>query len=73
MNQTNTKTLANGGVIPDVSDTPVIRTRRITGYLSSKSSERWNGAKQAELRDRVKHGATTVSSEAGFKSLNELV
>ena len=30
------------------------RTRRITGYLSPAT--RWNDAKKAELRDRVKHG-----------------
>lgn len=31
------------------------RIRRITGYLVG-TVEKWNGAKQAELRDRVKHG-----------------
>ena len=30
------------------------RIRRITGYLTG-SVMRWNSAKQAELRDRVKH------------------
>lgn len=30
------------------------RTRRITGYLSPMN--RWNNAKRAEERDRVKHG-----------------
>ena len=33
---------------------PFERIRRITGYLSSV--DRWNGAKKAELADRVKHG-----------------
>ena len=31
------------------------RIRRITGYLVG-TLERWNTAKQAEERDRVKHG-----------------
>ena len=31
------------------------RIRRITGYLVG-TVDRWNNAKQAELRDRVKHG-----------------
>ena len=31
------------------------RIRRITGYLVG-SMDRWNGAKRAEERDRVKHG-----------------
>lgn len=31
------------------------RIRRITGYLVG-SIDRWNNAKQAEERDRVKHG-----------------
>lgn len=30
------------------------RTRRITGYLVG-SVDRWNDAKKAELKDRVKH------------------
>lgn len=30
------------------------RIRRITGYLVG-TTDRWNNAKQAELRDRVKH------------------
>lgn len=32
----------------------VDRIRRITGYLTGSVS-RWNSAKQAELKDRVKH------------------
>lgn len=34
---------------------PFDRIRRITGYLVG-TTDRWNDAKQAELRDRVKHG-----------------
>lgn len=33
---------------------PMERIRRITGYLVG-TVDRWNNAKQAELRDRVKH------------------
>lgn len=32
------------------------RIRRITGYLVG-TTDRWNNAKRAELRDRVKHAA----------------
>lgn len=32
----------------------VVRIRRITGYLVS-DIKFWNGAKKAELKDRVKH------------------
>lgn len=34
---------------------PFERIRRITGYLTG-TTERWNNAKQAEEKDRVKHG-----------------
>ncbi len=34
---------------------PFERIRRITGYLVG-DVKRWNGAKLAELHDRVKHG-----------------
>lgn len=34
---------------------PFDRIRRITGYLVG-STDRWNNAKLAELKDRVKHG-----------------
>lgn len=30
------------------------RVRRITGYLTG-TTDRWNNAKKAELKDRVKH------------------
>ena len=33
---------------------PIERVRRITGYLTG-SVDKWGSAKQAELRDRVKH------------------
>lgn len=33
---------------------PFERIRRITGYLVG-TTDRWNDAKQAELKDRVKH------------------
>ena len=35
---------------------PFERIRRITGYLVG-TMDRWNDAKQAEERDRVKHGS----------------
>ena len=34
---------------------PFERIRRITGYLVG-TMEKWNDAKKAEERDRVKHG-----------------
>ncbi|TQI66763.1 anaerobic ribonucleoside-triphosphate reductase-like protein [Clostridium sp. KNHs216] len=34
---------------------PFERIRRITGYLVG-TTDRWNNAKRAEERDRVKHG-----------------
>lgn len=34
---------------------PFDRIRRITGYLVG-TTNKWNDAKQAELKDRVKHG-----------------
>lgn len=34
---------------------PFERIRRITGYLVG-TVDRWNNAKRAELKDRVKHG-----------------
>lgn len=36
------------------------RIRRITGYLVG-SLDRWNNAKQAEEKDRVKHGMKGVA------------
>ena len=36
-------------------DVPFERIRRITGYLVG-TTERFNNAKRAEERDRVKHG-----------------
>lgn len=34
---------------------PFQRLRRVTGYLTGNYTERFNSAKQAEVRDRVKH------------------
>ena len=34
------------------------RIRRITGYLVG-TMDKWNNAKRAEERDRVKHGLST--------------
>ena len=34
---------------------PFERIRRITGYLTN-TLDRWNSSKQAEEKDRVKHG-----------------
>ena len=39
---------------------PFERIRRITGYLVG-TMDKWNDAKKAEERDRVKHGAETPS------------
>ncbi len=38
-----------------LSRQPFERVRRITGYLVG-TLDRWNNAKQAEEKDRVKHG-----------------
>lgn len=39
----------------DLEPVPFERIRRITGYLVG-TMDRWNNAKLAEERDRVKHG-----------------
>lgn len=39
---------------------PMERIRRITGYLVG-TVDRWNNAKKAELRDRVKHSTREFS------------
>lgn len=44
------------------------RTRRITGYLVG-NLDRFNNAKRAEERDRVKHGG--VLDETGVAALAE--
>ena len=41
----------------DFGHTPFQRIRRITGYLVG-TMDRWNNAKCAEERDRVKHSAS---------------
>ena len=50
--------------VTEVNGVPVIgegvgfeRIRRITGYLVG-TMDKWNDAKRAEERDRVKHGLT---------------
>ena len=40
--------------------TPFQRIRRVTGYLAG-TLDRFNNAKQAEVRDRVTHDVNTVS------------
>lgn len=43
------------------ADVPFQRIRRITGYLVG-TLDRFNDAKRAEVRDRVKHGLTNPSA-----------
>ena len=43
---------------------PFERIRRITGYLTG-TMEKWNDAKKAEERDRVKHGTTRNAENSG--------
>lgn len=38
------------------------RIRRITGYLVG-TTDRWNNAKRAEEKDRVKHGFSEVCEQ----------
>lgn len=42
------------------------RIRRITGYLVG-TLEKWNDAKKAEERDRVKHGLDATDINVGGK------
>lgn len=42
------------------ADVPFQRIRRITGYLV-RTLDRFNDAKRAEVRDRVKHGLASPS------------
>lgn len=44
---------AEGYVLHSKEASPIVRLRRITGYVSPVTQ--WNNAKQGELRDRVKH------------------
>ena len=46
-------TRAHGGMVGE--GVGFERIRRITGYLVG-TMDRWNNAKRAEERDRVKHG-----------------
>ena len=41
-------------ITPTLAKAPFERIRRITGYLVG-TTDRWNDAKQAELKDRVSH------------------
>lgn len=43
------------------ADVPFQRIRRITGYLVG-TLDRFNDAKRAEVRDRVKHGLTSQNA-----------
>lgn len=43
----------------ELEPVPFERVRRITGYLVG-TMDRWNDAKRAEERDRVKHGVTSA-------------
>lgn len=44
---------------------PIWRVRRITGYLTG-SVDRWNSAKQAELKDRVKHAGGVLNEKSSI-------
>lgn len=46
------------------NDVPFERIRRITGYLVG-TLDKWNDAKRAEERDRVKH---TVNQDFGYNA-----
>ena len=45
------------GLTYEFEPVPFERVRRITGYLVG-TMDRWNDAKRAEERDRVKHGVS---------------
>lgn len=45
------------GLTYEFEPIPFERVRRITGYLVG-TMDRWNNAKRAEERDRVKHGVS---------------
>ena len=44
---------------------PFERIRRITGYLVG-TMEKWNDAKKAEERDRVKHGLKSNAENSAY-------
>ena len=46
---------------------PFERIRRITGYLVG-TMEKWNDAKKAEERDRVKHGMSMNAETSGNRA-----
>jgi|GEM_PF-2808507 len=54
--------VTEAGVSVDANPQPFERIRRITGYLVG-NMDRFNDAKAAEVKDRVKHG-TTLGNEA---------
>lgn len=67
----------NGDVCPkcgrkETQDRPFERVRRITGYLVG-TLERFNDAKRAEVRDRVRHsvGDSNQGSGSSLESLND--
>ena len=50
----------DGDFVDVDADVPFQRIRRITGYLVG-TLDRFNDAKRAEVRDRVKHGLASPS------------
>ena len=44
----------DGFVGYEIVEQPIMRIRRITGYLTG-SLDTWNDAKQSEVKERVKH------------------
>ena len=46
------------------------RIRRITGYLVG-TLDKWNDAKKAEERERVKHGLDATDINVGHKEDND--
>lgn len=48
--------------LTNAENVPFQRVRRVTGYLTG-DVRRWNDAKQAELKDRVKHGTGGNANE----------
>ncbi|MFD1884640.1 anaerobic ribonucleoside triphosphate reductase [Paenibacillus wenxiniae] len=45
------------------TDVHIARLRRVTGYLTGDYQTRFNPAKQAEVRDRLKHHGETVTQD----------
>jgi hypothetical protein len=61
MNKNQTQADRSGMVGAGV---PFNRIRRITGYLVGDVNKRFNNAKRAEERERVKHGLGLGQAEA---------